>query len=103
MLAQESAAKTREEPEEERDGCAEHKAGDDREIEGRVFAPMNDVAGQPAETEWKPAAEVEKDTDKDAEGAENEEGAAEFAKRVHPRILRLKAIPAETLLLANLS
>jgi hypothetical protein len=87
MLAQESAAKMREEPEEERDGCAEHKAGDDREIEGRVFAVMNDVAGQPAETEGKLATEVEKDTDKDAEGAENEEGTAEFANRVHPRIL----------------
>jgi len=87
MLTQESAAKMREEPEEERDGCAEHKAGDDREIEGRVLAAMNDVAGQPAETEWKLAAEVEKDTDKDAEGAENEEGAAELAKRIHPRIL----------------
>jgi hypothetical protein len=74
-------------PEEERKTEAEKEAGDDREVEGGVFAAVDDVAGEAAEAQREFSAEVKHSTDKDEEAAENEEGAAEFAKRVHPGIL----------------
>jgi hypothetical protein len=64
-------------PEEEREGGAEEETRDDGEVEGGVFAAMDDVAGEAAEAEGEFASDVKK-------GAE---GAAEFAKRVHPGIL----------------
>jgi hypothetical protein len=81
------AAKVREEPEEEREGGAEDKTGDDREVESGVFAAVDDVAGKFSEAEGEFSAKVKKSANKDEESAENEEGAAEFAKRVHPGIL----------------
>jgi hypothetical protein len=87
MLAQGSATKMREEPEEEREDSAEEEAGDDREVEGSVFAAVDDVAWKFSEAEGKFSGEVEKSADKDEKAAEEEENAAEFAKRVHPRIL----------------
>ena len=83
MLAQGSATKMREEPEEEREDSAEEEAGDDREVEGGVFAAVDDVAGEAAEAQWEFSAEVKQSADKDQEGAENEEGAAEFAEGIH--------------------
>jgi hypothetical protein len=49
-----------EEPEEEGKGGAEDEAGDDGEIEGGVFAAMDDVAGEFAESERElSSAEIE--------------------------------------------
>jgi hypothetical protein len=88
MLAQGSATKMREEPEEEREDSAEEEAGDDREVEGSVFAAVDDVAWKFSEAEGEFCGEVEKSADKDEKAAkEEEENAAEFAKRLHPRIL----------------
>ena len=76
-----------EEPEEEREGGAEEEASDDGEVEGGVFTAVDDVTGESAEAEGEFSAEVKKSANKDEESAENKEGAAEFAKRVHPGIL----------------
>jgi len=80
-------AKVIDQPEEEREGGAEEETRDDGEVEGGVFAAMDDVAGEAAEAEGEFASDVKKGADRDEESAENEEGAAEFAKRVHPGIL----------------
>ena len=48
---------------------------------------MDDVAGKSSKPEGEFAAKVKKRTNKDEESAENEEGAAKLAKRVHPGIL----------------
>src|SRR5712691_422268 len=76
-----------EEPEEDGEGGAEKEAGDDREVEGGVFAAMDDVAGEAAEAYWKFSAEVEKSAEEGEECAENEERAAEFAERIHEKIV----------------
>src|SRR5882672_12424654 len=70
-------------PEEEREAEAEDKAGDDREVEGGVFAAMDDVAGEAAQTEGEVPAEVEKGTEEDEQAAKQEKRAAEFAERIH--------------------
>ena len=57
------AAEVREEPEEEGKCCTEDEAGDDREIEGGVFAAMDDVAGELSEAKREFAAEIEKSAD----------------------------------------
>jgi hypothetical protein len=77
----------REEPEEEREGGAKKEAGDDREVEGGVFATVDDVAGKTAESERKPPAKIKKSAQNDDESTENEERAAKFAKGVHGGIL----------------
>jgi hypothetical protein len=86
-MRQRSAAEVRNEPEQERQRSAEKEAGNDRKIEGVVFAAMDDVAGKSSQAEGEFAAKVKKSTNKDEESAKNEEGAAKFAKRVHPGIL----------------
>ena len=58
--AESLATEVGEEPEEKRKCPAEDKASNDREIESGVFAAMDDVAGEFAETEGKFAAEIEK-------------------------------------------
>jgi hypothetical protein len=83
MAKQDSASKVGNEPEEEREGEAEDKAGDDRKIEGGVFATVDDVAGEAAETQGEFSAEVKKSADEDKQNAENQKSAAEFAERVH--------------------
>jgi hypothetical protein len=52
-----------------------------------MFATVDDIAGEAAEAEGEFSAKVKKSANKDEESAENEEGAAKFAKRVHPGIL----------------
>jgi len=79
------AAEMGEEPEEERKAKAEEEACDDGEIESGVLAAVDDVAGKAAEAKRELAAEVEKSADKDEEGAENEESAAEFTDGIHQR------------------
>ncbi len=77
----------REEPEEQRESGAEDQAGDDGEVESGVFAAVDDIAREAAETKRKFTAEIEKGTNRDEESAENKESATEFAKSVHPGIL----------------
>jgi len=72
-----------EQPEEERKTEAEEETGDDREVEGGVFAAMDDVAREAAEAQREFSAEVKQSADKDKKGAENEEGAAELAEGIH--------------------
>jgi hypothetical protein len=71
------------EPNEERKANAEEEAGDNGKIKGAVFTAVDDVAGEAAEAEGKFGTEVENRADEDEEGTEEEERAAEFAKRVH--------------------
>ena len=59
------ATEMREKPEEEGKCCAEDEAGDDREIEGGVFAAMDDVAGELSEAKREFATEIEESTDED--------------------------------------
>jgi hypothetical protein len=47
-----------------------------------VFAAVDDVAGEAAETEGKTGAEVEQGADEDDYGAEDQEKAAEVAEGV---------------------
>jgi hypothetical protein len=56
-----------------------------------VLAAVDDVAGEVAEPEWKAAAEVEQGAGDSKDGAEDKEGAAEFAERVHEEMLRMPA------------
>ena len=93
----------REEPEEQRECGAEEEAGDDGKVERGVFAAVDDVAGKFSQAERELCAKVKKSANKDEESAENEEGAAEFAKRVHPGILPESAekLSRRGLLLAN--
>ena len=70
-------------PEEERQAEAEDETGDDGEIESGVFASVDDVAGEAAETEGEFAGEVEEGTGGNEDGAEDQEGAAEVASGVH--------------------
>jgi hypothetical protein len=48
-----------------------------------VFAAVNDVARETTEAEGEFAGEVEKGAGGDEDGAEDEEGAAEIARRIH--------------------
>jgi hypothetical protein len=73
----------REEPKQKRETEAEEETGDDREVEGGMFAAVHDVAGEAAEAQWEFSAEVQQSAEKDQESAENEEGAAEFAEGIH--------------------
>jgi hypothetical protein len=84
-----------EEPEEEGKCCAEDEAGDDGEIEGGVFAAMDDVAGELSKAERKFPAGIKKSADEDEEAAEEEEGAAKFAERVHNGSLEQTGLPEE--------
>jgi hypothetical protein len=63
------AAEVREEPEDERKDKAEEKASHDGEIEGGVFAAVDDVAGKSSEAEREFAAEEQKRTHDDEEAA----------------------------------
>ena len=77
----------REEPEKKRKAKAEDDAGDDGKIEGGVFAAMDDVAGEASETERKSRTEIKKCAEEDEQAAEHEQGAAEFAERIHQKSL----------------
>jgi hypothetical protein len=72
-----------EEPKQERETEAEEEAGDDGEVEGGMFAAVDDVAGEAAEAQRQLSAEVKKSTHNDEESTENEKGATEFAERIH--------------------
>jgi hypothetical protein len=74
-------------PEQQSQSRAEKQARDDRKVERGVFAAMDDIAGEPAEAEREFSAEVQQRANDDEESPENEDCAAEFANRVHNRIL----------------
>ena len=78
-------------PEEEREAEAEDETGDDGEIESGVFASMDDVAGEAAETQWEFSAEIKYRANGEEQGAQNEEGAAEFADGIHGKECRRNA------------
>ena len=75
-------------PEEERQAEAEDETGDDGEIESGVFASVDDVAGEAAETQWEFSAEIKYRANGQEQGAQNEEGAAEFAEGIHGKECR---------------
>lgn len=77
------AAKMIEQPEEQREGQAEHEASDDREVEGRVLASMDNVTGKTAEAEWQAPSKIKECTNQDDQGTSNEESTAEFAHGIH--------------------
>jgi len=79
-------------PEEEREAEAEDETGDDGEIESGVFASMDDVAGEVAETQWEFSVEIKYRANGEEQGAENEEGAAEFADGIHGKECRRNAV-----------
>src|SRR5713226_6816974 len=81
------AAEIGEEPQDERENDPNREAGDDGEVEGGVFAAVDDVAGEAAEAEGETCAEVEQGADDDDYGAEDQQEAAEVAERVHERSL----------------
>src|SRR5947209_12299420 len=74
-------------PDEDGQRSAEEEAGDDREIEGSVFAAMDDVSREAAEAQREFSIEVEESADDDQECAEDEEDATELAKRIHKKIV----------------
>jgi hypothetical protein len=75
------------EPEEERKNGAEDQTGDDGEIERGVFAAVDDVTGEFAESEGELGPEVEQGADDDEDEAEQEKSAAEIAERIHKSII----------------
>jgi len=79
-------------PEEESEAEAEDETGDDGEIESGVFASMDDVAGEAAETQWEFSAEIKYRANGEEQGAQNEEGAAEFADGIHGKECRRNAV-----------
>ena len=77
------AAKVIDEPENQADRDADDQAGDKRKIKCAVLAAMDDVAGQPAETQREFWAEVEKCADQDEHGSGEEKQAAELLRWFH--------------------
>lgn len=80
-------SKVAEKPEEDRQHKAENKAGDDRKVEGGVFATMDDIAGKFSEAEWQSATEVKKGAKNNQEPTKKQNSATEFAKGFHRGIL----------------
>jgi hypothetical protein len=80
-------AEARDKPKEQRKRGAKYEARDDREIESDVLAAMDDIAGKFSEAKREFAAEVQKSAQNNKEPAEDEDGATEFAERVHSGIL----------------
>lgn len=76
-----------EEPEKKRKDRAEEQAGDDGKVESSVFAAMDNVAGKFSKTKGELAAKIEESTDERKQPTQEEQGAAEFAERVHDWIL----------------
>jgi hypothetical protein len=81
------ATKVGEEPENERKAETENEASDDGEIEGCVFATVDNVARKFSNTERNFSAEIEKSADDREEAAKEEEGTTEFAERIHKSII----------------
>jgi hypothetical protein len=75
------------EPEEKGEDEAEDETSDDGEVKSGVLAAMSDVAGKASEAKRQFAAEEEESADENEKAAEKKKGAAEFAERLHERIV----------------
>lgn len=80
-------AEVSEQPEKERKNNADDETGDDGKVERGVFAAMNDIAWQAAETQCEFAAEIEESAESDKKAAEDKERAAEVANGIHKKSL----------------
>jgi hypothetical protein len=76
-----------EQPEEQGQRDAEEQTGNYGKVKSRVFAVVNDVAGQFSQAEGELVPEIEKCSEKDKEGAEEKKRTAEFTKGVHQEIV----------------
>jgi hypothetical protein len=76
-----------EKPKKKREDDAEDQASDDGEVKGRVLAADSDVAGEFTQAERELGPEVEEGAQDKEKGAEEQQSAAEFAERIHTRIL----------------
>jgi hypothetical protein len=75
------------EPQEKRKRDTDNEAGHDRKVERGVFTAVDDVAWEAAEAEGQLVAEIKSGSDDHEQGANNQEGAAELAKRIHEVII----------------
>lgn len=92
----------REQPEKDREDDANDDAGRQGKIKGRVLAPMNNVAREPAQAEWQTSAEVKKRAQDDGENADGNQPAAKFAQRLHLYIIDRIASIVRTLTTTNM-
>jgi hypothetical protein len=76
-----------EEPEKEREDGAQEQAGNNRKVESGVSTAMDDVAGKLSKTKGELTTKVKEGADEREQPRQEEEGAAEFAERVHDGIL----------------
>lgn len=81
------AAKVIDEPENQADGQADEQAGGDREIKRAVFAAVNDISWQTAETEGQFTAEIEQGANGDQGSAERQKNTAELSRGFHTGIV----------------
>jgi hypothetical protein len=68
------------EPKEKAKTDAQYKTGDDRKVEGRMLAAMDDIAGETAETEREFATEIQECADEDECTSKQEKCSAKIAK-----------------------
>jgi hypothetical protein len=87
----ELAAEVGDEPEKQGKADADEDGGGNRKVERGVFAAMEDVARQAAESEGQATMDVEDGTDSGQDQAEDQESAAEIAGGVHGRSFRKKS------------
>lgn len=73
----------REEPEQQAKRGAEHETGNDGKVKRGVLAPMEDIAGKSAQTEWKFAAEIKQRAYASEYCTKKKQQAAEITIRVH--------------------
>jgi len=75
------------EPEQQGKSETQNQTSDNWKIKGGVLAAMNDVAGQPPNSEGESAAEIKNSADDGEKSAQEEEAAAELAYRIHKIII----------------
>jgi len=75
-----SAAEVIDEPENQAEGGAEDKAGNNRKVERGVVGFVGDVAGKFAEAKRELSTEVEKGADENQDAAEDEKRTTDVAK-----------------------
>jgi hypothetical protein len=74
-------------PKQQSEREAYEDARDNREIKTAMSALVADVAGKTSQTKRQLCAEAQKETGGDQYNAEYEQYAADFAQRVHTRLL----------------
>jgi hypothetical protein len=78
-----SAAQPREQPEQQAHTHTEQQARNNRKIKRGVLAFMHDVSWQPPKPERQLSAKIKESPDKQEKSPQQQEGAPEFAKRIH--------------------